>query len=115
MKNRTYKETKAWQDYLITQRQFRYTALAAAGVLLTGAIFYHQVENLSWVDAFYFCTITLTTIGYGDIVPHTDTGKIFTIFYVLAGVSILASFANVFLKNAYQKRKAKTQGTERNT
>ena len=27
--------------------------------LLTGSIFYHYVEGWSWVDAFYFCTITL--------------------------------------------------------
>jgi len=40
------------------------------------------------LDALYFSAYTMTTVGYGDIVPKTDIGKIFTIFYVFAGVGI---------------------------
>lgn len=91
------------------QQQFRGAAIAAITVLLTGAVFYHLQEHLSWLDAFYFCTITLTTIGYGDIVPHTGAGKLFTIFYVLVGIGIIGFFANLLIKNAAIKREMRRE------
>lgn len=59
-----------------------------------GIVFYHFVEGMSWVNSFYFTVITLTTVGYGDIVPVTDIGKIFTAFYILCGVGVLVSFVS---------------------
>ena len=49
-------------------------------------------EGWSVVDSVYFCSMSLATVGYGDIVPDTDVGKIFTVVYVLAGIGILVSF-----------------------
>jgi len=58
-------------------------------LLIIGTAFYSNVENLSLVDAFYFSGSTLTTLGYGDIVPTTDAAKIFTVFYVLIGIGVV--------------------------
>lgn len=69
-----------------------------------GAVFYHRVEGLSWLDSVYFCVITLTTVGYGDITPHTTPGKIFTIFYILFGVAIIASSLSYLLRSSVMKR-----------
>lgn len=93
--------------------QFRLAAAAALIVLVGGAIFYHYTEGLSWVNAFYFCTITLTTIGYGDITPHTDAGKIFTIFYVFVGIAIIAAFAQLLLKRNMVHRESRLKKRER--
>ncbi len=87
--------------------QLRGVGLAAVGVLCTGSVFYHFAENLKWLDAFYFSTITLTTVGYGDIVPTTDAGKLFAIFYVIIGIGIIATFANLLIKQAVAKRQLK--------
>ncbi|VVB70242.1 Calcium-gated potassium channel MthK [uncultured archaeon] len=60
------------------------------GYILFGGIVFHYIEQRSWVDSFYFATATISTVGFGDLTPHTDAGKIFTIFYILLGVSIAA-------------------------
>ncbi len=55
---------------------------------IIGLLFYHLVEKWSYIDALYFLTATFTTIGYGDITPKTDTGKIFTIIISWVGISL---------------------------
>lgn len=67
--------------------------------IIAGVIFYMNVENLKFVDAIYFCFVTLLTVGYGDITPQTDLGKIFTIFYMLLGIGIILTFINMLARN----------------
>ena len=44
------------------------------------------------MDAIYFCVVTLGTVGYGDITPTTDVGKIFTVFYIIFGLGVIGGF-----------------------
>ena len=85
----------------------RVVSFFALVILCGGALFYSQVEGLRWIDAFYFSTITLTTIGYGDIAPQTDIGKLFTMFYAVMGIGIIGAFANYFLRNTVIRRQLK--------
>lgn len=87
----------------------RFIALLAGSVLGVGVVFYHFVENWSWVDSFYFCVVTLATVGYGDITPQTDAGKIFTSFYILIGIGIFALSINYVVKRAAVRRLQKYQ------
>lgn len=87
----------------------RYIALIGLVVLGIGIVFYHSVEALSWIDSLYFCVITLTTIGYGDIVPKTDLGKLFTTVYVIIGIGIFAAVINYLIKRAAVQRISKRQ------
>ena len=89
------------------EKQFRIAALATAVLLTVGIIFYHIVEKLNFIDALYFSVITLTTVGYGDITPKTDIGKLFTVVYVIAGIAILGAFANLLLKRAVIRHQPK--------
>jgi hypothetical protein len=72
--------------------EFRALFAVLLGTLGLGTYFYHQVEGWDWLDALYFCVITLATIGYGDITPKTPTGKAFTILFVFLGIGLLAAF-----------------------
>jgi hypothetical protein len=76
---------------VIQDRGSRSILLWAAGALLIGMLVYHWLEGWSLLDALYFSAITLATVGYGDLVPTTPIAKLFTIFYVINGVSILVA------------------------
>lgn len=57
--------------------------------LCVGATFFSTQRGWDTLDCVYFSVLTLTTIGYGDLTPQSDSQKIFTIFYVLVGFCIL--------------------------
>ena len=57
-------------------------------VILFGTYAYTYVEHWSVLDSIYFVIVTITTIGYGDLVPTTYWGKIFTIFFSFFGVAM---------------------------
>lgn len=60
-------------------------------VILIGSVgFYFIEEHMTVVDAFYFTTVLLTTVGYGDIVPKSPEGKLFcTVYSLIAGAVLL--------------------------
>ena len=72
--------------------QFTSLALLAVIAILSGTGFYSIVEGLRIVDALYLSVVTLTTVGYGDLAPKTDAGKLFAVVYVLVGIGILLAF-----------------------
>ena len=77
--------------------------LLAASTVASGTVFYHVVERWSWVDSFYFCIITLATVGYGDLHPTTDLSKLFTALYILMGLGIIASAINRISRRRIQR------------
>ncbi len=57
-----------------------------AAALVTGTVGFMFTENLSFGDAFYFCIVTMSTVGYGDVHPTSVPSKILAIFIIFAGV-----------------------------
>ncbi len=100
-----------WLKYIIQflkDKKYRTLSLSTLFILINGTIFYHVIERLSWIDALYFSVITLTTVGYGDISPQTNIGKLFTILYILIGLGIIFGFIDAFYKhrmNQIEERK----------
>lgn len=69
--------------------------LGLAFTLVAGAtVFYRFVEGWRWIDAVYFSVMTIATVGYGDLVPQTDLGKIFTMGFVLVGLGLFVAAAS---------------------
>lgn len=55
-------------------------------VLIAGIIGFMVFEDLVFVDAAYMAVVTIATVGYGDIVPQTQAGKLFTCLFIIVGV-----------------------------
>lgn len=83
--------------------KFRSLLFFVLVILLIGTFFYHKVEGWRWLDSFYFSSISLTTVGYGDLAPKTDAGKIFTVFYIFSGVGVILSFITSVANKAHER------------
>ena len=101
---------------VITDKQSRPIFIWAASALLVGTITYHYLEGWSLIDALYFSVITLATVGYGDLTPTTPIAKIFTIIYVINGLSILLALLDRIrvvrmnnLESLQQQRKTRNE------
>lgn len=101
--------------------QFTSLALLAVIAIVSGTGFYSIVEGLRLVDALYLSVATLTTVGYGDVTPQTNAGKLFTVVYMLVGVGILLAFVTTLATkmsqtpalHALERRSGPARGGER--
>jgi len=64
-------------------------------LIIIGTISYHYFEDWTWIQSFYFTVSTLATVGYGDLHPTTDNTRLFTAFFILAGVSIAVAALSI--------------------
>ena len=72
-------------------------------ILGFGTVLYNVLEGWSMVDSFYFTATTLTTIGYGDLVPSTDISKLATVAFALSGVTIFLYALSVVTTHYIEK------------
>ncbi|XP_018025704.1 TWiK family of potassium channels protein 7-like [Hyalella azteca] len=60
------------------------------GFIAVGGVMFHLLEDWQFLDAFYFCFITTTTIGFGDFVPSPDSLRYCTA-YIMLGLAITST------------------------
>jgi voltage-gated potassium channel len=88
-------------------------ALTLLGMLVLiiagGTVFFHHVEGWSWLDSYFFTVVTLSTVGYGELVPATAMGKIGTTVFILVGLGIFAVAIQQFGAFAVKKREEHTE------
>lgn len=70
----------------------------AVGYILVSALIIFNVEGDSFeifFDAIYWATVSLTTVGYGDIYPITTAGRIVTMISSFFGIAVVALPAGI--------------------
>lgn len=73
-------------------------------IVVSGTVFFHLVEGWSWLDAYFFTVVTLSTVGYGSLVPVTALGKIGTTVFIFLGLGVFAVAVQQFGAFAMRKR-----------
>ena len=83
------------------------SSTALLGWIGIGTALFHRLESWTWIQSFYFSVCTITTVGYGDLVPTSEASRLFTAIYILVGVSIgiasLGLIGSELIKNTKKK------------
>ena len=98
-----------------TRRRLFYATLAILLMIVLGAIGFHYIENLNWRESIYLSTATVTTVGYGDIVPKTENGKLFTSIFMVVGVGTVLYALSVLAQSFIQSELLAVMGVRRRT
>lgn len=83
------------------------------GFLLFGAIMFTYIEGWSFIDSFYFVTMTSTTVGYGDFVPTHNASKIITMLYALSIIPIVLYTFSLVARYNLELMKHRISGIEK--
>lgn len=113
------RSAQAWVSRQVESKGLRprFAAYLIASVWLAGVIVFGIVEHLVDPDTFpniwlgmWWALQTVTTVGYGDIVPASTAGKLFASILLLGGLSLLAVVTGVvtsaFVTQAQARRSA---------
>jgi len=124
-RSRSKQELVLPKDIAVKQRAERWhraraevsvSAIVFIVCLLTGVLFFKMVDRCNaelldndcdenggrvytWIDALYMSVITMTTVGFGDIVPQSKIGRVFATLWMIVSVAVtvrlLGSISNV--------------------
>ena len=97
-----------------------YLFIAAGLIILLGTLVMYGVESQvpnskikTLLDALWWCVATVTTVGYGDIVPVSNIGRIVALFYLFYGISMIAILLSVITNTFYKRRFEKEERENR--
>jgi voltage-gated potassium channel len=82
---------------LLTSSDIKYAAAIVAFVLLSSVVVY-LIEHRSneqyqtFLDSVYWAVVTTATVGYGDIAPKSQIGRVVTIGIILFGAAVMGTF-----------------------
>jgi len=86
---------------------FRLPLILTVLVMLIGTLGYMIIDDFPLMDAIYQTGITFTTVGFGEIKPISDMGRIFTITLIIFGFVVfsiaIGIIAEVVKKGEFQK------------
>jgi voltage-gated potassium channel len=88
-------------------RHLKVSIIVLALLVTLGCLGYMGIEGWGFLDALYMTVITLATIGFQEVHPLSQPGKIFTMVLIVFGVSVLGyivgSLAQIMFEGQFQR------------
>lgn len=72
-------------------------------VFFTGVIGFRFFSEYSWIDAFYMTVITITTVGYGEVMPLSPSEKVFVSLLIISSIFIVGYAISVITEHILSK------------
>ena len=98
----------------LQQLKFGFALLLLIVVIGTGG--YSLLEGWNLLDSFYMTIITISTTGYKEVSPLSEAGRLFTVFLIVAGVTVLAytggKVAQLFVETQVFRRRRMSKKLE---
>ncbi len=91
------------------RRLLVYATLSIILLLIVGTVVFKVLEGWHTIDAFYFTAMTMLTVGYGDIAPHTYAGKMAAVCFAFLSVGIALYTVNLIARLAFRQRLEDTE------
>lgn len=76
-------------DFTFDSTLGKFAPLIVVVYFFVWVLVFALVEEWDFTKTFYFLTATLTTVGYGDVSPEGDVGKVLFIIFILFGLSLI--------------------------
>lgn len=93
----------------LADRKVRGLLSFTGAMILTATLVFSFIEGWSLLDAAFFAVVTISTVGYGDLVPQTLAGRLFCMFYILLGLGVFVAAAGA-VAAAVIRRSEETEG-----
>ena len=99
-------------------RRLTFSIYVVMWYVLIGAVIFTYLEPWMFETSGQFCVMTLLTIGYGNIVPHTLAGRGFMVVYTTVGLGIfgfyIVTFSETIAENAERKVQLEAEAKQHN-
>ncbi|HHT00836.1 MAG TPA: Ion transport protein [Thiomicrospira sp.] len=92
---------------VLTKNRFGQILIASAFIILGSGAIFSYIEDRSLWDGIWYSLVTITTVGYGDVVPLSDSGRVFGVVLILFGVvffSLVTANISAFLIGTEQRK-----------
>ncbi|WP_232744851.1 potassium channel family protein [Thiomicrorhabdus sp. Kp2] len=101
--------TSFFKDFIsiLNRNRFGQILVASAFIILGAGALFAFLEDKTFWDGVWYSLVTITTVGYGDIVPVSEYGRIFGVFLILFGVvffSLVTANISAFLIGSEQRK-----------
>ncbi|WP_324172407.1 potassium channel family protein [Sulfurimonas sp.] len=90
-------EVKLLPELYSHLKAFRLPLILTVLIMLAGTMGYVIIDDFTLMDAIYQTGITFTTVGFGEMAPISNAGRIFTITLVIAGFAIFSSAIGILV------------------